>query len=175
MSLDFQATERKANQLIGGEQLGAKRGDKSLFGQFDITLSSGSRLGLIGGNGCGKSTLLHILGGVDKDFSGQLKHANELRIATFAQARANLERDVTVRSVLAPGGGETVNVHGRDQHVFAWAARFLFTPEKLRETVANLSGGEQARLLLARLMLEPADVLLLDEPTNDLDIPASKY
>ena len=97
------------------------------------------------------------------------ERADALRLVYFSQMR-ELDEDLTLRRALAPEG-DSVVYQGRSIHVASWAARFLFTGEQLNQPVRNLSGGERARVLIAKLMLEPADVLLLDEPTNDLDIP----
>ena len=102
--------------------------------------------------------------------AGSIRFADELRIVSFDQQREQLDQQQSLKQALAPAS-ETVMFRGQSMHVTSWARRFLFPPEKLVLPVAQLSGGEQARVLLARLMLRPADILLLDEPTNDLDIP----
>jgi ATP-binding cassette subfamily F protein uup len=100
---------------------------------------------------------------------GAIRLADRLRIVYFDQAR-QLDPSVTLRRALAPEG-DSVIYQDRSMHVASWAARFLFRGEQLNQPVERLSGGERARVLIAQLMLQPADVLLLDEPTNDLDIP----
>ncbi|MGB8261737.1 MAG: ATP-binding cassette domain-containing protein, partial [Terracidiphilus sp.] len=125
--------------------------------------------GLVGPNGSGKTTLLRLLRGEIEPAAGSIRRAEALRIVYFSQMR-ELDESVTLRRALAPEGDGVV-YQDRTVHVASWAARFLFTGEQLNQPVRNLSGGERARVLIARLMLEPADVLLLDEPTNDLDIP----
>ena len=127
-------------------------------------------LGLIGPNGSGKTTLLDLLAGALVPDAGEIERAEGLRLVRFDQHRASLDPDQTLRRALSPEG-DTVVFQGRTIHVAAWAKRFLFRPEQLELPVGRLSGGEQARILIARLMLEPADLLILDEPTNDLDIP----
>jgi ATP-binding cassette subfamily F protein uup len=127
------------------------------------------RVGLVGPNGSGKTTLLRLLQGDLAPTGGEIRRADWLRIVYFDQTRT-LDPDVTLRRALAPDG-DSVVYRDRVIHVAGWAARFLFTGEQLSQPVARLSGGERARVLIAQLMLQPADILLLDEPTNDLDIP----
>ena len=123
---------------------------------------------LVGPNGSGKTTLLRLLTGELEPTAGTVKKAASLKIVYFSQLR-ELEEDVTLRRALAPDS-DSVVYQGRVVHVASYAAKFLFTSEQLNQPVERLSGGERARVLIAKLMLEPADVLLLDEPTNDLDI-----
>ena len=124
----------------------------------------------MGPNGSGKTTLLNVLAGALAPDAGTIERAEELRIVRFEQQRPGLDPTLSLRRALAPEG-DTVIWEGRSLHVAAWAKRFLFTPEQLEVSVGRLSGGEQARIHIARLMREPADLLILDEPTNDLDIP----
>jgi ATP-binding cassette subfamily F protein uup len=127
------------------------------------------RVGLVGPNGSGKTTLLRLLNGENKPEQGSIKTAENLKTVYFDQNR-ELDPDVTLRRALAPDS-DAVIYQGQVIHVASWAARFLFSGEALNQKVGRLSGGERARVLIAQLMLQPADVLLLDEPTNDLDIP----
>jgi ATP-binding cassette subfamily F protein uup len=127
------------------------------------------KVGLVGPNGSGKTTLLRLLRGEIETAAGHIRRADALRLVYFSQMR-ELDESLTLRRALAPEGDGVLH-QGRPVHVASWAARFLFTSEQLNQPVRNLSGGERARVLIAKLMLEPADVLLLDEPTNDLDIP----
>jgi ATP-binding cassette subfamily F protein uup len=127
------------------------------------------RIGLVGPNGSGKTTLLRLLRGEFDPSSGTARKADSLRIVYFDQNR-ELDPNLTLRRALAPDS-DSVIYQDRVTHVASWAARFLFSAEDLNRPVGRLSGGERARVLVAQLMLQPADVLLLDEPTNDLDIP----
>jgi ATP-binding cassette subfamily F protein uup len=127
------------------------------------------RLGLVGPNGSGKTTLLRLIAGDLAPDSGTIERAENLRIVYFEQQR-KLDNSLTLKQALAPDG-DSVVYQGRAIHVASWASRFLFTAEQLNQPVSKLSGGERARVLIAGLMREPADILLLDEPTNDLDIP----
>jgi len=146
-------------------------GGKMLFEDVDLRLSPGMRLGLLGPNGSGKTTLLRLLtGGLEPD-SGTVKPAPGLRIVNFTQHRDELNPTMSLRHALCPVG-DTVEYRGKPVHVAGWARKFLFDTAKFNVSVGDLSGGEQARILIANLMLKPADVLILDEPTNDLDIPS---
>jgi ATP-binding cassette subfamily F protein uup len=167
--IDFSATERKTKRLIVLEDLTYSYGERSLFSNLDFTLTAGKRVGLVGPNGSGKTTLLRLLNGELTPTSGTIKKADLLQIVYFDQTR-QLDPEVTLRRALAPDS-DSVVYQDRVIHVASWAARFLFTGEQLNQPVGRLSGGERARVLIAKLMLQPADVLLLDEPTNDLDIP----
>jgi ATP-binding cassette subfamily F protein uup len=170
-SIDFTASGRKSKQLLLAHQLTKSLGGKPILTGLDLLLTPGQRLGLLGPNGSGKTTLLRLLAGTIKPDAGTLKRADSLRVVTFDQDRGSLDQTATLRRSLAPSGGDLVIYQDRSVHLVSWAKRFLFRPDQLDLPVSRLSGGEQARLLIARLMLQPADVLILDEPTNDLDIP----
>jgi ATP-binding cassette subfamily F protein uup len=144
-------------------------GQRLLFTGLNFVLTAGMKVGLVGPNGSGKTSLLRLLRGEIEPAEGAIKRAENLRMVYFSQMR-ELDENLTLRRALAPEGDGVIH-QGRTVHVASWAARFLFTGEQLNQPVRNLSGGERARVLIAKLMLEPADVLLLDEPTNDLDIP----
>lgn len=167
--IDFAATDRKTKRLIELEGVDYSIGDRTLIQNLDFVVSAGTRVGLVGPNGSGKTTLLRLLRGELQPDKGEIRRADALRIVYFDQTR-KLDPEVTLKRALAPDG-DSVIYQDRVIHVAAWAARFLFPVEQLVQPVGRLSGGERARVLIARLMLEPADVLLLDEPTNDLDIP----
>lgn len=169
--IDFQATERKTKNLLTLHNVSKSMGGKHLFESVNLVLTPGQRIGLLGVNGAGKTTLLRILSGELQPDMGTVKPAAELRVVTFSQHRQSLVATQTLHEALCPVG-DHVEYRGDSVHVIGWARRFLFAAEQLTSTVGNLSGGEQARVLIANLMLEPADVLLLDEPTNDLDIPS---
>lgn len=167
--IDFSATNRKTKQLITLDGVSFGIGSRTLFKDIHFSVASGMRVGLVGPNGSGKTTLLRLLRGDLKPESGKLRRVEGLRVVYFDQNR-ELDPDLTLRRALAPDS-DAVIYQERVIHVASWAERFLFSSENLNQRVGRLSGGERARVLIAQLMLQPADVLLLDEPTNDLDIP----
>jgi ATP-binding cassette subfamily F protein uup len=167
--IDFTASDRKTKKLLVAENLSKSMGGRLLFGGLNCTLSPGIRLGLVGANGSGKTTLLKILGGELAPDGGTVQRADGLRVVYFDQNREQLNLEEPLRTALSPYG-DSVIYRDRTIHVAGWAKRFLFRNEQLDVAVGRLSGGERARVLIARLMLQPADLLFLDEPTNDLDI-----
>jgi ABC transport system ATP-binding/permease protein len=169
-SIAFTASGRRTRELIVVRDASASYGGAAVVRGLSLVLSPGTRLGLVGRNGSGKSTVLRLLAGNLAAEKGTVVRAPRLQVVQFEQDRSALDPACTLRASLA-AHGDSVSYLGRPIHVAAWAKRFLFAPEQLDQPVGRLSGGEQARVLLARLMLAPADVLLLDEPTNDLDIP----
>jgi ATP-binding cassette subfamily F protein uup len=168
--IELAASERRSRRLLAARGLTKSLGGRRLIRDLELVITPGTRVGLIGPNGSGKTTLLNMLAGTLPPDAGEVERADGLRLARFDQDRGGLDPDQSLRRALAPEG-DTLMVHGGPLHVAAWAKRFLFRPEQLELPVGRLSGGEQARILVARLMREPADVLMLDEPTNDLDIP----
>jgi len=168
-NFDFVATGQKTKRLIHLENVGFGFDDKKLFEDLTFTITAGMRVGLVGANGSGKTTLLQLLRGDIPPLQGKIERAESLRIVYFDQRR-QINPDLSLRRALAPDS-DSVIYRDRVIHVASWAARFLFTSDQLDQPVNKLSGGERARVLIANLMLEPADLLLLDEPTNDLDIP----
>jgi ATP-binding cassette subfamily F protein uup len=176
--IDFEASQRKTKRLVEFDNVALavpasteepEKNERLLFTGLNFVLTAGMKVGLVGPNGSGKTTLLRLLRGEIEPAEGTIKRAEALRMVYFSQMR-ELDENLTLRRALAPEGDGVIH-QGRTVHVASWAARFLFTGEQLNQPVRNLSGGERARVLIAKLMLEPADVLLLDEPTNDLDIP----
>lgn len=168
--IDFASSGRRSKQLVVVEQLTKSLGGRPIIAKVDFVLGPGQRLGLLGPNGSGKTTLLRLLAGTLEPDAGTIMRAQSLRIVSFEQHRESLDQTIPLRRALAPAG-DAVVYQDRSVHIVSWAKRFLFRPEQLDLPVSRLSGGEQARLLIARLMLQPADLLILDEPTNDLDIP----
>lgn len=167
-AIDFTATDRQTKRLVTLEDLEYSAGNKKLFDKLNFAITAGMRVGLVGPNGSGKTTLLRLLSGELQEDAGTIQRANMLKVVYFEQNR-QMDESVTLRRALAPEG-DSVIYQDRVIHVASWAARFLFTGEQLNQPVERLSGGERARVLIAKLMLQPADLLLLDEPTNDLDI-----
>jgi ABC transport system ATP-binding/permease protein len=169
-AVDFTATDRKTRKLIQARKIGKKLGGRQLFAGLDLILSPGNKIGLLGANGSGKTTLIRVLAGELEPDSGEIRRADKLRVVLFDQTRRQLDKSISLRRVLSPNG-DILHFRGESMHVSGWARRFLFGPDQLDLPVSELSGGEQARALIAGLILQPADVLILDEPTNDLDIP----
>jgi ABC transport system ATP-binding/permease protein len=168
--IELSATGRRTKRLLVTRGLSKSLGGRTLIRDLDLAITPGTRVGLIGPNGSGKTTLLNLLAGSLAPDAGDIERAPGLRFVRFEQHRLGLDADQSLRRALAPEG-DTVTFQNRSVHVASWAKRFLFRPEQLELPVGRLSGGEQARILIARLMREPADLLILDEPTNDLDIP----
>jgi ATP-binding cassette subfamily F protein uup len=167
--IDFAATDRKTKRLIELQGVTCEIGNRTLFEGLNFIVSAGMRVGVVGSNGSGKTTLLRMLRGEVAPTCGDVRRVDWLRTVYFDQSRL-LDLSLTLRRALAPEG-DSVVYQDRVIHVASWAAKFLFSSEQLDQPVERLSGGERARVLIAQLMLQPADVLLLDEPTNDLDIP----
>jgi ATP-binding cassette subfamily F protein uup len=167
--IEFAATERKTKRLVELQDVAYEIGGRKLFADLNFVITAGMRVGLVGPNGSGKTTLLRLISDDLTVTAGDIKRAPALRVVYFDQNR-ELDPDVSLRRTLAPDS-DSVVYDDRVIHVASWAARFLFTGEQLNQPVGRLSGGERARVLIAKTMLQPADVLLLDEPTNDLDIP----
>lgn len=168
--IDFAASDRKTRKLMVVKNLRKEMDGRLLFDGLDVLLSPGVRIGLVGPNGSGKTTFLRLLAGEILPDGGTLKPADQLKVVYFDQHRSLLSGDTSLRDALSPKG-EFVTFRGKQIHVNGWCKRFLFNPENLDMPIAKLSGGERARISIAHLLLQPADILLLDEPTNDLDIP----
>jgi ATP-binding cassette subfamily F protein uup len=167
--IDFTASERETRKLLVAKNISKSMGQRPLFRHLDFTLSPGTRLALMGSNGSGKTTLLRLLADELTPDEGTLKRADDLKIVYFDQHRVQLPDDITLKEALCPNGDHVI-YRGRPIHVNGWCKRFLFSPDLLDLPIGRLSGGERARIAIAHLMLQPADLLLLDEPTNDLDI-----
>jgi ABC transport system ATP-binding/permease protein len=167
--ITFDATGRQTKRLIEFENAAVTLGDREILRGVSVALTNGLKLGLAGANGSGKTTLLRVITGEVALSTGEIRRAQGLRIVYLSQMR-ELDTSLTLRRTLAPDS-DSVVYQDRVIHVAGYASRFLFTGEQLNQPVERLSGGERARVLIARLMLQPADVLILDEPTNDLDIP----
>ncbi len=169
-SIDFVASDRETRKLLVAKNICKDLGGRPLFRNLDLTLTPGIRIGLMGPNGSGKTTLLRLINDEIAPDQGTIKKADDLKIVYFDQHRNKLPDHFTLRQALSPNG-DYVYFRGQPIHVNGWCKRFLFSPDVLDMPLNKLSGGERARISIAHLMLQPADVLLLDEPTNDLDIP----
>jgi ATP-binding cassette subfamily F protein uup len=168
--IELGASGRRTRRLLAARGLGKELGGKTIVRDLDLVLTPGTRLGLLGPNGSGKTTLLKMLAGTLAPDTGEIDRADNLKVVVFEQDRDTLDPALSLKRALAPEG-DAVVYQGRQVHVAGWAKRFLFRAEQLETPVGRLSGGEKARILIARLMLQTADLLILDEPTNDLDIP----
>ena len=169
--IEFTSSGRKTKRLWSGEGLRIAFDGTTIVEGLDLLLTPGTRLGVLGPNGSGKTSLLRTIVGEIVPAAGTIQRAESLRVVYFAQNREVLDPGLTLRRALAPEA-DSVIYGDKALHVASWAKRFLFQPGQLETPVSRLSGGEHARIVLARMMLRPADLLVLDEPTNDLDIPA---
>jgi len=169
--VDFAASGRRTRKLIAATGISKSMGGKPLFRDLELELGPGDCIGLLGANGSGKTTLIRVLTGELAADTGTIKRADPApRVVIFRQDRKDIPGGTTLREAMVPGG-ELVRFRDQPMHITAWARRFLFRDVQLDQPISALSGGELARVHIARIMLEPADVLVLDEPTNDLDIP----
>jgi ATP-binding cassette subfamily F protein uup len=143
--------------------------DKVLIRNLDLIVRRGDRIGLLGPNGCGKSTLINLLLEELEPDSGEIKTGTKLEVAYFDQARRQLEPDKKVADYISDGR-EYISINGKEIHVVSYLGNFMFNADQARGPIHRLSGGEQNRLLMARIFSQPANLLILDEPTNDLDV-----
>jgi ATP-binding cassette subfamily F protein uup len=156
--------------VIEAKNISKAFGARSIVADFSLRLARGNRIGIVGPNGVGKTTLVKLLTGRLAPDKGTVKLGANLSLAMLDQGRAMLDPETTLGEVLTGGHGETVQVAGKARHVASYMKDFLFLPEQARTPVRILSGGERARLLLAKLLATPSNLLVLDEPTNDLDL-----
>ena len=161
--------QSSGRKVITVKDLSYAWGDQAIVKDFTTTVWRGDKIGVVGLNGSGKSTLLQLLLQQLKPDSGTVDHGTKLEVAYFDQLKAQVRDDLSVAENVAPNG-DTVEVNGHKKHIMSYLRDFLFLPETARAPAKMLSGGERARLLLAKLFLQPANLLILDEPTNDLDI-----
>ncbi len=168
-NMEMNMATQSGKIVLEAEKLGHGFGGRTVIRNFSTKILRGDKIGLIGPNGCGKTTLLKILLGQLQPDQGKLKIGTKLEVAYFDQFRADLEHEKSVIDNVADGS-EYVTINGKSRHVISYLQDFLFAPERLRQPVKALSGGEQNRLILARLFSKPANLLVLDEPTNDLDL-----
>jgi ATP-binding cassette subfamily F protein uup len=169
-SIDFVGSGRRTKQLMVVQDLRKSFGPQALIQDLNLVISPGTAIGILGHNGSGKSTFLKLLAKELEPDHGSVTHADKLQVVYFDQNRDQLNPKMTLRRTLSDTG-HTVTYRGQTVHLAGWAKRFRFQPEQLDLPIELLSGGEQARAVIARLMLQAADVLIVDEPTNDLDIP----
>ncbi|UPQ84369.1 ATP-binding cassette domain-containing protein [Pseudomonas knackmussii] len=169
-NIQIDAAEKSGKQVIVVEHASfAHPGGEPLIRDFSMVLQRGDRIGLLGANGTGKTTLLKLLLGDLQPISGKVEAGTRLEVAYFDQLRHQLELEKTVIDNVAEGR-DFITIDGQSRHVLSYLGDFLFSPQRARTPVKALSGGERARLLLAKLFSKPANLLVLDEPTNDLDV-----
>ncbi|MDO8644527.1 MAG: ATP-binding cassette domain-containing protein, partial [bacterium] len=167
--IEFVAEGNNPKKLLDAQHLTKSIKGQALFKDLKIRISPGSRIGILGPNGCGKSTLIRVLLGQEKADHGTVFRADQLNAAYFEQNRESLDPNLSLAKSLSPHGDQVI-YRGRPIHVRGYLDRFLFSQSQMNMPVGQLSGGEQSRLLIARLMLKEANLLVLDEPTNDLDL-----
>lgn len=156
--------------VIEARAIAKSYGERPIVRGFSSRINRGDRIGLVGANGVGKTTLLKLLTGELAPDAGTVRLGVNLEIATLDQKREAVDPRETLAHYLTDGRGETVIINGEERHVASWMKDFLFKPEQARTPVRELSGGERARLILARVLSRPSNLLVLDEPTNDLDM-----
>ncbi|MGC6511629.1 MAG: ABC-F family ATP-binding cassette domain-containing protein [Parvibaculales bacterium] len=161
---------RSGKLVVKADRISKSFGDKTVVDDFTIQVKRGSRIGLIGANGAGKTTLLNMLTGTLEADTGTIRLGKNLTPLTLDQQRRGIKKDWTIKDALTDGAGDLVSIGKETMHVIGYMKDFLFHPSQMRTPVTVLSGGEQARLLLARGLRQPSNFLILDEPTNDLDL-----
>ena len=169
LNLNLTATEKRSKNLVMLKGIEKSYSTNALFSGIDLVIQKGSFVGIIGENGSGKSTFLKIVAGKMKPDRGSITYSDQLKVVYFDQERKELNQQWTLARALSETG-DSVVFQGRSIHIASWAKKFQFQYDQLESKIESLSGGEKARVLIARLMLKEADLLLLDEPTNDLDL-----
>lgn len=164
----IQAADKSGKIVLEADNISYAWDDNSVLQDFSTTIMRGDKVGIIGPNAAGKTTLIRLLLGDLQPQSGTVKSGTKLEVAYFDQHRAVLDEEKSVQDNIADGS-DMVNINGKDRHVISYLRDFLFAPDRARQPVSALSGGERNRLLMARLFSRPSNVLVLDEPTNDLD------
>ena len=170
VSLQASLGDTSGKLVVEATRISKSFGDRTIVAKLDLLLLRGDRLAIVGPNGAGKTTLIKLLTGVLEPDSGILKLGTNLQIVTLDQSRQSLNPDDTLADVITGGRGNSVTLNGETKHVVTYMQDFLFRPEQMRTPVSVLSGGERARLILARELAKPSNFLVLDEPTNDLDL-----
>ena len=176
-AMELESSGQSGKRVIEARGLSKRFGEKQIVKGFDLRVLRGDRVAFVGPNGVGKTTLLKMLTGEVAPDEGSVTLGTNLEIAVFDQARATLDLDMTLwdgmvndPDMRVSGRSDQVMVRGQPRHVVAYLKDFLFDEQQARAPIGSLSGGERARLLLARIMAKPSNLLILDEPTNDLDV-----
>jgi ATP-binding cassette subfamily F protein uup len=170
VKMEAAEAETSSTKVIDAKGISKSFGDRKIVGNFSLCIHRGDRIGIVGPNGIGKTTLLKMLTGELSPDTGNVKLGSALSMMKLDQNRAALNPEDTLANALTGGGGDTVWVAGKPRNVISYMQDFLFTGQQARTPVKVLSGGERARLLLAKLFAAPSNFLVLDEPTNDLDL-----
>lgn len=170
VSLEASDADQSGKLIVEAKNISKSFGERVVVRDFSARILRGERLGLVGPNGAGKTTLLNMLVGNLQPDTGSVRLGIGLQIAQLDQKRAQLKPDWTLAEALTGGGGDRIEINGQTRHIAAWMKDFLFRPEQARTPVHVLSGGERARVMLARALALPGNVMVLDEPTNDLDL-----
>jgi len=169
-TLEAAELDKGGKLVIEAEKLAKSYGERRIVRDFSLRVLRGDRIGIVGPNGSGKTTLISMLTGDLQPDSGSIRFGTGLAFATLEQKRDSLTPDTTLADALTGGGTDTIVIDGQPRNVIGYMKDFLFAPEKARTPLKVLSGGERARLMLARALARPSNVLVLDEPTNDLDL-----
>lgn len=170
VNLSASTAEISGKLVLEATGISKRFGDRVIVHDLDLVILRGDHLAIIGPNGAGKTTLIKLItGALDAD-AGLLKRGTNLQVVSLDQSRASLNADDIVQEVITAGRGQSVTINGETKHVVSYMRDFLFRPEQARTPVSVLSGGERARLILARELAKPSNLLILDEPTNDLDL-----
>jgi len=169
-TLEAAELDKGGKLVIEAEKLAKSYGERRIVRDFSLRVLRGDRIGIVGPNGSGKTTLISMLTGDLPPDSGSIRFGTGLAFATLEQKRDSLTPDTTLADALTGGGTDTIIINGQPRNVIGYMKDFLFAPEKARTPLKVLSGGERARLMLARALARPSNVLVLDEPTNDLDL-----
>ncbi len=170
VSMEASAGDLSGRLVIEANKISKRFGDTVIADRLSLTMLRGDRLAMVGPNGAGKTTLIKLLTRAIEPDEGSVRHGTNLQIVTLDQSRQSLDPNATVADVITDGRGQSVTVNGETRHVVSYMRDFLFQPEQARTPVSVLSGGERARLILARELAKPSNFLILDEPTNDLDL-----
>lgn len=156
--------------VVEAENIAKAFGERVIVRDFSTRVLRGDRIGIVGANGAGKTTLIKLLTGLEQPDSGKIKLGSALELAMLDQGRAKLLPETRLKDALTGGGSDTIHINGEPRHVVGYMKDFLFSPEQANTPIGKLSGGERARVMLARALSLPSNVLVLDEPTNDLDL-----